>query len=329
VTTFIRRREFIGLLGGGAAWPIAARAQQPAMPVIGFLNSGSAQAQVLVAAAFRQGLNEAGFVDGRNVTIESRFADGQYDRLDGLTADLLGRHAAAIMAGGPPAARAAKAATSNIPIVFTSGDDPVIAGLVASMNRPGGNVTGVHILFTELETKKLGLLRELMPQAALIAVLLNPNFPSIETQTRELHSAAHALGQPIQIFTAGSERELERAFESMRQLRVGALLVGADPFFASRRTQIVTLAARPSVPVVYEQRAFAEAGGLMSYGTDIAEGYRQAGRYTGRILKGEKPADLPVVQLSKFELVINLKTAKALGITIPPGVLAIADEVIE
>ena len=286
-------------------------------------------AQVLTAAAFRQGLNEAGFVDGRNVTIESRFADGQYDRLDGLTADLLGRHAAAIMAGGPPAARAAKAATSNVPIVFTSGDDPVFAGLVASMNRPGGNVTGVHILFTELETKKLSLLRELMPQAAVIAILLNPNFPSIETQTRELQSAAHALGQPIQILTAGSERELDAAFELMRQLRVGALLVGADPFFASRRTQIVTLAARHSVPAVYEQRAFAEAGGLMSYGTDIAEGYRQAGRYTGRILKGEKPADLPVVQLSKFELVINLKTAKAFGITIPPGVLAIADEVIE
>ena len=191
-------------------------------------------------------------------------------------------------------------------IVFTSGDDPVIAGLVASMNRPGGNVTGVHILFTELETKKLGLLRELMPQVAVIAVLLNPSFPSIETQTRELQSAAHALGQPIQIFTARSERELDAAFKSMRQLRVGALLVGADPFFASRRTQIVTLAARHSVPVVYEQRAFVEAGGLMSYGTDIAEGYRQAGRYTGRILKGEKPADLPVVQLSKFELVINL-----------------------
>jgi putative tryptophan/tyrosine transport system substrate-binding protein len=236
------RREFVSLLGGvAAAWPLAARAQQPAMPVIGFLNSGSAQAQVLVAAAFRQGLNEAGFVDGRNVTIESRFADGQYDRLDGLTADLLSRHAAAIVAGGPPAARAAKAATSNVPIVFTSGDDPVITGLVASMNRPGGNVTGVHILFTELETKKLGLLRELMPQAAVIAVLLNPSFPSIETQTRELQSAAHALGQPIQIFTARSERELDAAFESMRQLRVGALLVGADPFFASRRTQIIRL----------------------------------------------------------------------------------------
>jgi putative tryptophan/tyrosine transport system substrate-binding protein len=326
----VRRRDFITLLSGAAAWPLAARAQQAAgMPVIGFLNSGSAQAQALVAAAFRQGLNEAGFVDGRNIIIESRFADGHYDRLDGLMADLLGHQAAAIMAGGPPAARAAKAATSNIPIVFTSGDDPVITGLVASMNRPGGNVTGVHILFTELETKKLGLLRELMPQAAVIAVLLNPNFPSIETQTRELQSAAHALGQPIQIFTAGSERELDAAFESMRQLRVGGLLVGADVFFASRRIQIVTLAARHSVPAVYEQRAFAEAGGLMSYGTNIAEGYRQAGRYTGRILKGEKPADLPVVQLSRFELIINLKTAKVQSLIIPPGVLAIADEVIE
>ena len=235
----IRRRQFITLLGGAAAttaWPLTARGQQTVMPVVGFLNSGSAQAQGLVAAAFRQGLNEAGFIEGSNVTIESRFADGQYDRLDGLTVDLLGRHVAAIMAGGPPAARAAKAATSKVPIVFTSGDDPVIAGFVASMNRPGGNVTGVHILFTVLETKKLGLLRELMPQAAVIAVLLNPSFPSIETQTRELQVAARALGQPIQIFTAGSERELDAAFELMRQLGVGALLVGADVFFASRRT---------------------------------------------------------------------------------------------
>jgi putative tryptophan/tyrosine transport system substrate-binding protein len=238
----VRRRDFITLLSGAAAWPLAARAQQAAgMPVIGFLNSGSAQAQALVAAAFRQGLNEAGFVDGRNIIIESRFADGHYDRLDGLMADLLGHQAAAIMTGGPPAARAAKAATSNIPIVFTSGDDPVITGLVASMNRPGGNVTGVHILFTELETKKLGLLRELMPQAAVIAVLLNPNFPSIETQTRELQSAAHALGQPIQIFTAGSERELDAAFESMRQLRVGGLLVGADVFFAPGGLRLLRL----------------------------------------------------------------------------------------
>ena len=284
----IRRRQFITLLGGAAAttaWPLTARGQQTVMPVVGFLNSGSAQAQGLVAAAFRQGLNEAGFIEGSNVTIESRFADGQYDRLDGLTVDLLGRHVAAIMAGGPPAARAAKAATSKVPIVFTSGDDPVIAGFVASMNRPGGNVTGVHILFTVLETKKLGLLRELMPQAAVIAVLLNPSFPSIRSR-RELQVAARALGQPIQIFTAGSERELDAAFKSMRRLGVGALLVGADVFFASRRTQIVTLAARHSVPVVYEQRAFVEAGGLMSYGTDIAEGCRQAGRCTrGEFLK--------------------------------------------
>jgi putative ABC transport system substrate-binding protein len=324
------RREFITLLGGGAAaWPLAARAQQSTMPVVGFLNSSSAHAQVLVAAAFRQGLNQSGFVDGRNITIEYCWADGQYDRLTGLAADLLGHHVAVIMAGGPPAARAAKAATSTIPIVFTSGDDPVTAGFVASMNRPGGNVTGVHILFTELETKKLGLLRELTPRTAVIAALLNPKFPSIDTQTTELQSAAHALGQPIQVLTAGSERELDAAFKSMVRLRVGALLVGADPFFASKREQIVALSARYAIPAVYEQRAFAEVGGLMSYGTNIAEGYRQAGIYTGRILKGEKPADLPVVQLSKFELIINLKTAKALSLTIPPGVLAIADEVIE
>jgi putative ABC transport system substrate-binding protein len=326
----MRRREFVTLLAGtAAAWPLAARTQQPTMPVIGFLNSSSAHAQVLGAAAFRQGLGQSGFVDGRDVTIEYCWADGQYDRLTGLAADLVGRHVAAIMAGGPPAARAAKAATSTIPIVFTSGDDPVAAGFVASMNRPGGNVTGVHILFTELETKKLGLLRELIPRAAVIAALLNPKFPSIETQTREMQSAAHALGQPIQVFTAASERELAAAFESMARLRADALLVGADPFFASKRDQIVALAARYAIPAVYEQRAFAEIGGLMSYGTNLAEGYRQAGIYAGRILKGEKPAELPVVQLSRFELIINLKTAKALSLTIPPGILAIADDVIE
>jgi putative ABC transport system substrate-binding protein len=326
----MRRRDFITLLGGAAAaWPLAVHAQQPEMPVIGFLNSSSAHAQVLGAAAFRQGLSQSGFVDGRNITIEYCWADGQYDRLTGLAADLVGHHVAAIMAGGPPAARAAKAATSTIPIVFTSGDDPVTSGFVASMNRPGGNLTGVHILFTELETKKLGLLRELISGTAVIAALLNPKFPSIDTQTRELQSAAHALGQPIQVFTAGSERELDAAFESMVRLRVGALLVGADPFFASKRDQIVALAARYAIPAVYEQRAFAEIGGLMSYGTNIAEGYRQAGIYAGRILNGENPADLPVVQLSRFELIINLKTAKELSLTIPPGVLAIADEVIE
>jgi putative tryptophan/tyrosine transport system substrate-binding protein len=327
----MRRRAFISLLGGAAAvtWPLAARAQQQAMPVIGFLNSGSAPAQVLVAAAFRQGLSQYGFVDGRNLTIEYCWADGQYDRLTGLAADLVGHHVAAIMAGGPPAARAAKAATSTIPVVFTSGDDPVTAGFVASMNRPGGNVTGVHILFTELETKKLGLLGELIPRTAVIAALLNPKFPSIDTQTRQLQAAAHALGQPIQVFTAGSERELDAAFGSMVRLGVGALLVGADPFFNSKRDQIVALAARYAIPAVYEQRAFAEVGGLMSYGTNIVEGYRQAGIYTGRILKGARPADLPVVQLSKFELIINLKTAKELSLTIPPGVLAIAEEVIE
>ena len=238
----MKRREFITLLGGAAAaWPLSAGAQQSAIPVVGFLNSGSAQAQVLVAAAFREGLNEAGFVDGRNVTIEFRFADGQYDRLDGLTADLLGRHAAAIMAGGPPAARAAKAATSNVPIVFTSGDDPVIAGLVASMNRPGGNVTGVHILFTELETKKLGLLRELMLQAAVIAVLLNPSFPSIETRDERTAIGGTRSRAADPDIHRRSERELDAAFNRCGNCEGRSVLVGADPFFASRRTELLRL----------------------------------------------------------------------------------------
>ena len=325
----MQRREFITLFGGAAAaWPFTARAQQK-MPVVGFINSGSAKAQALVAVAYRLGLAEFGFVEGKNVLIESRWADGQYDQLPELLADLIKRNVAVIMAGGPPAAQAAKKATSTIPIVFTSGDNPVEIGLVASINRPGENVTGVHVFFTELESKKLGLLRELVPQAGVIAALVNQSRPTAKSQTAELQAAAQKFGQQIQIFGAASEQELEPAFASMAQLKVGALLVAADAFFNARREQIVSLAARYAIPAIYEQSAFATAGGLMSYGTNLAEGYRQAGIYTGRILKGEKPADLPVVLSNKFEFVINLKVAKTLGLKVSADLISTADEVIE
>jgi ABC-type uncharacterized transport system substrate-binding protein len=323
----MRRREFIGLLGIALGlWPVRARAQ---MPIVGFVNSSSAQVQGHAVAAYRRGLEESGFIEGKNVLIESRFADGQYNRLPELLADLIERKVAVIMAGGPPAAIAAKKATSVVPIVFTSGDDPVQTGLVSSINRPGGNVTGVYIFFSDVETKKLGLLRELVPNTALVVALVNPTFPTAHNQTQELHKAADKLGQRIQIINASSEPEIDAAFGSMKQLQAGAILVTADPFFASRREQIVSLAAKYAIPAVYEQRTFAAAGGLMSYGTNLPEGYRQAGIYTGRILKGEKPADLPVVLSNKFEFVINLKTAKALGLTVSANVISTADEVFE
>ena len=326
----MRRREFISLLGGAAAvWPFAARAQQSPLPLVGFVNSSSAQAQALVAVAYRRGLEETGFIEGKNVLIESRWADGQYNRLTELIDDLIKRNVAVIMAGGPPAADAAKKATSTIPVVFTTGDDPVLMGLVSSINRPGGNVTGVHVFFSEVESKKLGLLRELVPNVGLIAALVNPTFPSAKAQTQELQTAAEKLGQRLQIITASNERDLDAAFASMKQLQVTATLVAADPFFNSRRDQIVALAARYAIPAVYEQRAFAAAGGLMSYGTNLAEGYRQAGVYTGRILKGENPSQLPVVLSNKFEFVINLKVVKTLGLTVSANLLSTADEVIE
>jgi putative tryptophan/tyrosine transport system substrate-binding protein len=323
----MRRREFISLLGSAAAlWPMRAGAQ---MPVVGFVNSSSAQAQAAGAAAYRRGLEESGFIEGKNVLIESRWADGQYNLLPELLGDLIKHNVAVIMAGGPPAAIAAKRATSAIPIVFTSGDDPVQTGLVSSINRPGGNVTGVYIFFSEVETKKLGLLRELVPNAALIAALVNPTFSSAINQTQELHKAADKLGQRIQIINASSEPEIDAVFASVKQLQAGAMLVAGDPFFASRRGQIVSLATKYAIPAIYEQRAFTAAGGLMSYGTNLPEGYRQAGIYTGRILKGEKPADLPVVLSNKFEFVINLKVAKTLGLTVSANVISTADEVIE
>jgi putative ABC transport system substrate-binding protein len=326
----MRRREFITLLVGAAAvWPLAARAQQPAMPVVGFLNSGTPAGFAHLTAAFRQGLSEAGYVEGRNVAIENRWAEGQYDRLPVLASDLVGRKVSVLAATTTPAALAAKRATSTIPIVFTSGADPIAIGLVDSLSRPSGNVTGVNAYLSDLGAKRLELLRELVPSAAVIGVLVNPNFPDAETQSKDLKEAARKLGQQVQIVNANSESDFDRAFSSFVQLQARALLVTVDPFFDSRREQLIALAARHKIPAMYFGREFVLAGGLMSYASDLADTYRQAGIYVGRILKGAKPADLPVVRPTKFELVINLKTAKPLGLTVPLIMQMTADEVIE
>ena len=327
----MKRREFITLLGGAAAtWPLRARAQQPAMPVIGFLSSRSPNEAAYVVAAFHRGLGEGGYSEGQNVGIEYRWAEGQYDRLPALAADLVRRRVAVIAStGGIGAAIAAKQATSTIPIVFVSGDDPIKHGVVASLNRPGGNVTGIYNFISVMEAKRFGLLRETVPTAGSIAVLLNPNFPGFDVQLKDLQEAARAVGQQINVLNASSEADIHAAFRAVTRLPTAALLVGGDPFFNGRREQLVTLAAHYSIPAMYELREYALAGGLMSYGTNLADAYRQVGNYAARVLKGDKPADLPVVQSSRFELVINLKTAKALRLTIPAGVLAIADEVIE
>jgi putative tryptophan/tyrosine transport system substrate-binding protein len=327
----MKRREFITVLGvAAAAWPHAARAQQASIPVVGFLSSASPVAWKPYLDAFRLGLNEAGYVEGRTVAIEYRWAEGQYERLPLLAADLVARNVALLVStGGTPTALAATAATKTIPIVFTLGADPVKLGLVASLNRPGGNVTGVNLFVSQMEGKRLGLLRELVPAAALIAVLVNPNDQNAATQLKDVQEAAHALGQQIHILHATSDAELDAAFVTVRQVGAGALLVAGDPFFNSRRTYIVALAARHAIPAIYEQREYALAGGLMSYGTNLPDGYHQVGLYAARILKGESPADLPVVQSTKFQFVINLTTAKALGIAVPPMLSARADEVIE
>jgi ABC-type uncharacterized transport system substrate-binding protein len=326
----MRRREFITFLGGATvAWPLAARAQQPAMPVIGFMNARPAERSKYLGAAFLRGVSETGYIEGQNVTIEYHWAEGHYDRLQGLAADLVRRRVSVIAATSTQAALAAKDATDTIPIVFETAGDPIKLGLVASLNRPGRNVTGVTQLSSELVAKRLGLLHDLIPAATTIGLLVNPTDPRAETQTTEVQEAAHALGLQIHVLNASTEGEINTAFAILSQLQLGALLVGTSDFFGSRPEQLAALAAQQGVPAIYQYREYAAAGGLISYGTSITDAYRQAGVYAGRILKGEKPADMPVMRPTKFDLVLNLKTAKSLGLTIPSGLFSIADEVIE
>jgi putative ABC transport system substrate-binding protein len=327
----MKRREFIGLVGSAAAaWPLALRAQQSAMPVVGFLSSRSAEEAAVHTAAFRRGLGETGLVEGQNVAIVFRWAEGHYERLPALAKELVDLRVSVVMSGGgSPSALAAKAATSTVPIVFVIGDDPVQVGLTANFNRPGGNLTGVAFLTGELGAKRLGLICEVVPGNSAIALLLNPDSPSAEIHRKEVQAAAQALGRRLLTLHARTDTDFEASFAMLKKEQAGALIVQNDPFFDSRRDRIMSLAARNAVPAIYHIREFPAAGGLMSYGASLADSYRQAGSYVGRILKGEKPADLPVIQPTNFELVINLKTAKALGLTVSPSLLARADEVIE
>ena len=326
----MRRRDFVALLSGAVAFPHAAHAQPPTIPIIGYLSARSPSDTEHLVTAFRRGLSENGFVEGQNLRIEYRWALGQYDRLPEMAAELVRRPVTVIVStGGEPAALAARAATSTIPIVFSIGGDPVKEGLAASLNRPGGNATGISILTRALEPKRLGLLHELVPGATTIGVLLNPRHPGSESQFKDVEQAARIIGRQIEILRANTDDEIDAAFETATRQRIAALAVSASPFFDTRRHKLVALAARHAVPTMYHFREYAASGGLVSYGIDIVDVYRQVGVYTGRVLKGAKPADLPVMQPTKFEFVINLKTAKALGLDIPPGLSARADEVIE
>ena len=323
------RRQFTTLLGGAATWPLAARAQQPGLPDIGFLHVASPGAFPHLLAGFREGLKDTGVIEGQNARIEFRWAEGRYDRLPALAAELVRQRVSVLVAvGGEDSALAAKAATTSIPIVFLVARDPALTGLVASLNRPGGNATGVNLYGAELGAKRLGLLHDLIPTASVIGLLLNPSYLTADAEVREVEAAARRIGCEILLLKASSDREIDAAFAAMRT-RIRALLVGTDPFFNSRRGHIVALAAQEAVPAMFDQREFAAAGGLISYGTSLADAYRQVGVYAGRILRGEKPSELPVLQPTKFDLVINLKTATALGLTIPPTLLSTADEVIE
>jgi putative tryptophan/tyrosine transport system substrate-binding protein len=325
----MNKRAFLTLLGAAAAWPLAARAQQ-AMPVIGFLSGRSPGEAASAVEAFRQGLGETSYVEGKNVSIEYRWAEGRYDRLPALAAELVGRQVAVIAAtGGEASGLAAKAATATIPIVFTMGGDPVELGLVLGLNNPGGNVTGVTFIVGDIATKRLGLLRQLVPNATTITTLINPNYPATSAEVRDVQAGARSLGLQINVLNASTSQEIDAALATFVSKRPDALFVGGDPFLLGQRDQIVSLAARHAVPTTYPQREYVDAGGLMSYGTSVPNGYRQAGVYTGRILHGAKPSELPVLQPTKLELTINLRTAKTLGLDVPPNLLAIADEVIE